>query len=303
VGGTSSDGALIERSTDGGSTFTLDTVPTGSPDMLSVDCVGTLNCVAVGTSDAMVSEDGGVTWTLHPTPASTLQSVSCENTADCTAVGGVSAGKAVYSTDGGKSWTLSSVPPATASGVTCTASTCIVAGESPYVSVNGGQTWSAKTVSGGSDGYFSASCTTDGATCLAIGTNTAGGTNPGDLGLSTDGGSTWTNEDVRLPASSASFQAVSCWNTSDCMAIGPDPATTDPFSIIGSVTQNSGTSFGPLFQPGTGSVSLHLVSGVPVFGFTCSASGRCIVAASNSAGAVAYTSSDDGATWTASSIQ
>ncbi len=311
VGGTSGGGALIERSTDGGATFTLDSVPGLAPEMTGVDCNSSLHCVAVGTKSsatyAMVSTDGGATWALATTPASILQSVACENDADCAAVGGgTSATGSVYSTNGGRTWQTSVTAPADSVAVTCTSSVCVAAGATVSTSADGGAHWTTKSIAGGTQGYLSASCTVGGSTCLAIGTNPAGEGNPalqGDLGLSTDVGSTWTNDSAHLPATSATFQAVSCWSATHCMAIGPDPASTSPVSIVGSVTTDAGATFGTDFAPGTGSVSFNFRNDVPEFGFTCSSAGTCLFAAHNSAGPVIYASSDNGQTWAASSVQ
>ncbi|HWF16156.1 MAG TPA: sialidase family protein [Acidimicrobiales bacterium] len=308
VGGTSSGSALIERSTDGGSSFALDTVPTNAREMFGVDCNSSVHCVTVGAANAssgtgaLVSDDGGVTWSLTTTPANTLQSVACENDADCAAVGGgPGQSGAVFSTNGGTTWSNSVVAPAPAVNVDCNASMCVAAGENQSISTDGGAHWTSKLT--GNLPLFSTSCTTDGVNCLAVGPSSHDDpTEQGQLARSTDSGSTWSNASANLPATaSGTFQAISCWNTTQCMTVGPD-ATNGLVSILGSVTSNAGATFGTVFHP-TNSVSLLLDASVPVLGFTCTGNGTCIVAASNSAGALAYTSSDSGQTWTASSIQ
>ncbi len=309
VGGTSSGGALIERSTNGGSSFALDTVPTNAPEMFGVDCNSAIHCVAVGegtttgATGAMVSDDGGVTWALTTTPAAILQSVACENDADCAAVGsGPSQSGAVYSTNGGETWSNSAAAPAPAVNVSCDTSTCVAAGENQSISSDGGAHWTSKLT--GNLPLSSTSCTTDGVKCVAVGPSSHDDpSEQGQLARSTDSGSTWSDASANLPAtSSGTFQAISCWNTTQCMAVGPDSTTTGPVSILGSVTSNGGATFGTVFHPST-SVSLLLDASVPVLGFTCTSAGTCIVAASNSAGALAFTSSDSGQTWTASSVQ
>jgi hypothetical protein len=87
------------------------------------------------------------------------------------------------------------------------------------------------------------------------------------------------------------------------MVIGPDPSGDNPSSIIGTVTTDAAAHFGALFQPGVGTVSYRTHFGTPQFGFTCSTSGTCMVAAGNAAGAVVYISSNDGTTWTTSTVQ
>jgi hypothetical protein len=213
----------------------------------------------------------------------------------------------VYSIDGGKTWNNSITDPALSIDITCRSTVCVTAGETVSVSTDAGVHWTQKTFSGtGSGGYLTVSCTTDASKCLAVGPNPAGLGNPtvaGELGRSTDGASTWTRSDTTLPASSATFQNVSCWSTTACMAIGPDPNTTGQIvSIIGSVTTNGGATWGSLFAPGINALALKFHPSDPEFGFSCSTSGACIVVASNSTGAAAYTTSNNGASWTASSV-
>ncbi len=243
VGGTSSGGALIERSTDGGSSFALDTVPATAREMFGVDCNSAIHCVAVGATTsssgtgALVSDDGGVTWSLTTTPAAVLQSVACENDADCAAVGGgPGQSGAVYSTNGGKNWSNSVAAPAPAVNVTCNASTCVAAGENQSISTDGGAHWTSKLT--GNLPLYSTSCTTDGVKCLAVGPSSHDDpSEQGQLARSTDSGSTWSDASANLPAtSSGTFQAISCWNTTECMAVGPDSTTNGPVSILGSVT-------------------------------------------------------------------
>ena len=111
VGGTQGGGALIEQSTNGGTSFRDLSLPTGAPAMAGVDCNSAAHCVAVGNTSAMVSSDAGLDWSLVSTPAASgLDSVACENDLDCTAVGGGAGQMAsVYSTNGGLSWANSAV--------------------------------------------------------------------------------------------------------------------------------------------------------------------------------------------------
>ena len=96
-------GGVIERSTDGGATFSADTVPPNTPPLSGVTCPTTTLCIAVGGTDALISTDSGHTWTLVNTPATTgLSGVACETSLDCTAVGAIAGHSTwIYSTNGG----------------------------------------------------------------------------------------------------------------------------------------------------------------------------------------------------------
>jgi hypothetical protein len=289
--------ALVESSTDSGAHFTTVPVPSGAPALSSVDCLNASFCVAVGGTQALVTSNGGTTWTLVSTPAALLTSVSCGTTSDCAAVGGGAGPTAsIYSTDGGLSWSDSTVAPADSLGVACNPTACVAAGAAPSLSTDGGNTWSTKTVGGGTDGYLSASCTVGGSTCLAIGTSN-GAPGPGDLGLSADWGSTWTNESASLPSSTGTAQSVSCGSATDCVVLGP-PATADG-AIVGASTADSGTSWTAV----TGPSGLDFALNPPIPGLTCSGSSTCIVVAANGSGPVAYTTTNAGQAWTADSVQ
>ena len=152
VGGTQSGGALIERSTNGGADFSSDTLPIAAETMTAVTCPSTSLCVAVGGLGAMVSNDGGVTWSVVSTPATIgLTSVACENTTDCVAVGAMTSptAESVYSTDGGRSWTTSPGAGSPALGVACLSDACVSAGETASTSTDGGVNWDTMFISPG----------------------------------------------------------------------------------------------------------------------------------------------------------
>lgn len=305
AGTTEGGGALLERSTDDGTTFTADAVPGAAPAMAAIACPSTSMCVAVGTTDAMISMDGGATWGLESTPAQTgLTGVSCENTSDCAAVGATAGHSTwIYTTDGGYTWALSPGPGGFGTGVACLASSCVAVGDSIYRSTDGGAHWTFIGASGGSfTELFSVSCGPGGTTCAAIGPNPSGITNPsapGAFAVSTDSGGSFTVESANLPPSTATLQQVTCGDASDCLAIGP-AASTGP--LVGASTSNAGTSWTPYSGP-SGQTYASPYPTTPLLGVWCSSASACVLVGGNSAAANAFTTTNAGQTWNPSSVQ
>jgi hypothetical protein len=229
--------------------------------------------------------------------------VSCESDLVCAAVGaGAGSATTIYTTDGGTTWSTASVPPFdfAALGLACSSASCVAAGEAVYVSTNGGASWTTKAINGGTQGLEAVSCTAA-TTCIAVGTNALGISQPTATGadvVSTDGGNTWTNESTSLPASTATLQAISCAGTSSCVAVGPPESTGGPFVVA--ATTNGGTTW---TGGGTGPSGLTYAQSIPLLGISCSSATTCIVVAGNSTGPVAYTTTNDGQTWTKDTVQ
>jgi photosystem II stability/assembly factor-like uncharacterized protein len=88
---------FIIETTDGGSTWTLESVPSGVSNVARVSCGSTLDCVAVGevadfyTPGFLTSTDGGVDWTVDAAPSdlTLLTAIDCPFELQCTALGTV----------------------------------------------------------------------------------------------------------------------------------------------------------------------------------------------------------------------
>ena len=95
---------------------------------------------------------------------------------------------------------------------------CIAVGASLLVSHDGGATWAATTVPGGTGPLRTVSCAST-TSCIAIGDNAQGLSDP-NAGASaiesTDGGNTWTS--VSFPAGTATLDQVSCDTATQCVA-------------------------------------------------------------------------------------
>jgi photosystem II stability/assembly factor-like uncharacterized protein len=165
-----------------------------------------------------------------PTKGLTLLGASCQNSTRCF-VEGVASGSTLVgdqavimsSSDGGTTWSVSTMPPGVAgiAAIACpTATRCIGVGTTVIVSSDGGQTWQTASVNGGVDQLLSISCATS-TQCVAVGPNPDGVSNPnaqGDAVETTDGGNTF--EVVPLPKATASLFIVSCSSATVCEAGG-----------------------------------------------------------------------------------
>ena len=108
------DSTVILATTDGGATWTPQTVVGGfTPELSGIACPTRTDCLAVGSNGlssgvVVVTHDGGAHWSSATTPtgAIAVESLLCDGLAECTAL--VSNGTAVWSarsSDFGQSWT------------------------------------------------------------------------------------------------------------------------------------------------------------------------------------------------------
>jgi hypothetical protein len=201
----------------------------------------------------------------QPAPSGTgeLGALSCATARRCWAVG------------------VAGPDPAPATGVTVIAAT-----------TNGGASWKAQHVAGGSTPQLSGiSCPTATA-CMAVGSNGASLPGSGVVITTSDAGATWSS--AVSPQNALVVSSVTCASPTDCTAVVSDGTSTwtahsDDF---GQAWQQEG-DLPPLFLPGND--------------LTCIAGGTCIdagyVPTSNGhgQGAVAV-SADGGQTWALASV-
>jgi photosystem II stability/assembly factor-like uncharacterized protein len=129
-------GSVILTSSNGGSTWTSQSVPSGITSLQGVSCASTSNCVAIGVSGAstpaiIATTDGGTGWSAQTVPSGSplLSGVSCASTSDCLAVGEADI---LMTNDGGTTWTLQGAPSSAPvlNSVSCPSTTdCVAAGE------------------------------------------------------------------------------------------------------------------------------------------------------------------------------
>lgn len=202
----------------------------------------------------------------QPAPAGTgeLGALSCASARRCWAVG------------------VASPDPAAQPG-----STTVIA-----ATKNGGRTWYAQHVAGGSTPQLSGvSCPTV-TDCIAVGSNGASLPGSGVVLATTDGGTTWNP--VTAPMGALTVMAVSCSSVTQCVAIVADG------SLLWSA---SSTDFGRTWQREDNLPSLFLANA----DLSCTVGGPCLVAGyvptgtGTGEGAVAL-SIDGGQTWSLASV-
>jgi photosystem II stability/assembly factor-like uncharacterized protein len=156
---------------------------------------------------------------------------------------------------------------------------------------NGGATWTAQHVTGGSTPQFSdISCPTP-TECMAVGTNGASLPGSGVVVVTSDGGITWTP--ATAPASALTLTSVACASPADCTAIVSQ----------GTVTWSAHSAdFGQSWQQ-EGNLPSGFVAGDDLLctAVSCLVPGYVPTGGGHGAGAIAV-STDHGQTWAAASV-
>jgi hypothetical protein len=210
-------GAMAET-TDGGATWSPESVPSGPTGVASVSAVAckggaTVHCYATGTwanyaqhpylmkSTSKVTSWTDVTLPLgNPPLQGSLLGISCTGSTSCVTVGAAN-GPYILTTTDGTTWTPETAPAGFLSldGVSCPSATvCIAVGSTTAgaaaiaATSNGGTTWTAQTAPAGVGALTAVSCAAT-TRCLAVGSATAGG--PAVIGT-TNGGTLWSSESV-----------------------------------------------------------------------------------------------------------
>ncbi len=237
VGPTASSSPGVLSTSDGGTTWTPQTLSSGATEVLGVSCPSTSECIAVGSTASgagvEMTTDGGATWsgkTVSIGPIN-LSAVSCATTADCTAVGSefngtTTVGAILATTNGGTTWSAPTLPGGVGAltAVSCPSTTMCEATWSTFsgrnvsasgivATTDGGTIWSIQTTPNGASlsGISCASVTT----CEA-----AGGTTPnsGYVLATTDGGATWNSQ--TLPSGVSGLFGISCPTVTFCATTG-----------------------------------------------------------------------------------
>jgi photosystem II stability/assembly factor-like uncharacterized protein len=212
----------IARTTNGGTSWTRQTVPSGTPDLTGISCSSTAICVAVGGNAVLRTTNGGANWTrLTVNPSSerlpqSLTSVSCPSWTQCHAVGvDAFGGGVIIGTSNGTTWAVESHPDRAAflSGLSCpSATTCFAAGSAYsgsdftamiYVTRDSGAHWTANyefpdSAAGGGTTYGFRHISCAGLTCVASGQISGPSSLPNLASVTADGGVHWKNS--TLPA-------------------------------------------------------------------------------------------------------
>lgn len=308
VGHNSTSSADILATTDGGATWTNQTVPSGVASLDAVACPSPATCYAVGfgggSYDGVIvaTTDGGTTWRSQSTPvggddtSGYLSGVACPSTTTCYAVGsdeGTSTADILATTNGGATW-MAQVPAAqevnqarSLAAVACSSvADCLAVGSDGLLSTtDGGTTWNNEddllgvALGGEPDGVACPSATT----CYVV----AGGTSK-NIVVTTDGGTTWT---VRTLSSPTSLTGVACPSTTECFAVAGTGSIASPHSAFLAATTDGATTWDTATLPGG-------LDGL--FGVACASTDECdaVGVTSPSGDGVVIATTDAGATWT-----
>ncbi|MBV9604778.1 MAG: WxL domain-containing protein [Solirubrobacterales bacterium] len=258
VGGSSGAAKIIHTSNGAATspTWSAQTPPSGAFSQYNdIDCENASDCIAVGSVYALAplisaTTDGGATWTaqMPPGPVTVaLQGISCASSADCVAVGGVlgTFPTIISTTNGGSTWTSETSPSTThtqLNDVACPSATVCyaVGGNSGTATIigttNGGATWTAQTTPATDDVALNGITCPTTTVCFAVG-NAITGT--GEIVATTNGGATWT---YQSDGTSQALNDVSCWDTTDCVAVGASGTIVGTSNGTGWSSQTSGTS-------------------------------------------------------------
>ena len=118
---------MVVVTTDGGTTWTTETLPGAKFAPAGLSCATTTDCFALGDTNGLAvlaTTDGGTTWTTETLPShlGNLRDISCATASTCW----VSSDAGVFATtDGGTTWTTETLP----AGVQVGALSCATASD------------------------------------------------------------------------------------------------------------------------------------------------------------------------------
>jgi photosystem II stability/assembly factor-like uncharacterized protein len=240
---------VIVGTTDGGATWSKDTLPSGVGNLSGVSCASATQCLAVGDipysnqAISVATANGGVSWSppSNLPVTSSVVAVSCPTPSFCIAAGDSAVGQpegvdpvAEVTTDAGRTWVGHAWPSGgeEPSGISCLSTkVCVAVGAVTNGVVNGGGVVSGAVVTttdGGTKwrlstkvgaGNLSAVSCSASSFCVAAGRNEAG---TGPVLLRRDGSSGPWEVSTR-PDGGGALNAVSCVSAERCEIAGLSP--------------------------------------------------------------------------------
>jgi hypothetical protein len=227
---------VASRTTDGGLTWTDETVPSNAEVLWDVACTSPGVCwspaqIATG-SEILSTTDDGMTWAVQAIASGASPIfISCPAALTCYASGyqrtvfNTNVGLLLSTVNGGSTWTNVALPPssADATDVSCpSATTCVIGGQTDngvpqlYVAASGVATLDTVSVTGVTyvDSLSCGSVTR----CVAAGVFESPNGREGTTLSTTNAGISWAAHAMR--AGTTTMQSVSCPNASTCVAVG-----------------------------------------------------------------------------------
>ena len=292
-------GAALVTTIDGGSSWTIQTVPASVRYLSAIACASPRSCTAVGQvgltgtgpGAVLTTADAGATWDLQTVPVGTtdVTAVDCRPDRRCTALGVVSGRVTVLAPSSTGSWGSGGALPAAAAATALScidASHCWATATQPVdvdhiigviaTTSDGGATWALQRVPAGTGALQGIDChsgTTVGTrtTCTAVGTTSTiiGGARVGQgVVLTTgNGGSSWAAEPVA--STIADLLGVSC-AAGPCVAVGTTVASASQAGVAIFASAVGGS--GPVWQ--RASVA-HVA--LPLIAVSCVTMSACVM--------------------------
>jgi hypothetical protein len=290
---------LVVRTTNGGVTWTPEKLPTtlSDGDVAALSCPNASVCNATEANGVMRTTNSGKTWSTEVLPTGVLvgNKLSCPTVSICVAGGTLGQEVvALHTTDAGTKWASDDLPTGIAqlNAVSCrSVSVCVVGGQTSTNygverTTDGGINWDNQTLWYTATQPFSdeivdsIACATE-PVCVATMTSAY-------IVHTNDSGAKWLNA-TTAPASLAP-QAVACLTTSVCAGVGGEAAFR---------TTNGGKTWVSSTLPVSAASDADLVSIACPSTSVCEAVGA---SESTSGGALAFRSSNGGATWSAQKL-
>jgi hypothetical protein len=317
--GTSKKGAVIFASTNAGATWklVLSWATLGQIDALSCPAAGV--CEAIGSDTftaptAVRTTSGGAHWSRHRLSRTGYfaPAVACASVPDCIVTGTFPTSDLEQTTDGGTAWTAADVEPVepTPSDLSCpVVGTCEASVTGTFFgsdlvntverTTDDGTTWQTQTLPSDVTVVNDVTCSSS-TVCLVAATSPGLNSRP-ILFTTTDGGTTWGS--VNLPSAVFEVNSITCASTLDCIAstlstIAGQGGAVPYYTTDGGTTWTAGTL--PIAPKG---VSYYFGDVACTSTTACVASGEAAFNGGFSSVATFFSTSNDGATWTAVSLQ
>ena len=283
--GGGSPGAIVNTS-DGGATWTTQSIPAGVGTLSSVSCASTSVCEALGPSNVAVgTTNGGASWQSQTLPSGLVNvgQISCPSTSECIAVGQGSSAEMIFgTTNGGANWVTLAGPTGLTdlTSIACpSVTTCIAVGDTTgfasaiVTTSDGGTTWQTRT-SPPLGPLFSVACPST-TVCIAIGETSFIHGSPAITSTS-DGGTTWTTEQVPtgIFGLGGGLSDIACAYPGSCTAVGV-ATLNGPGVVI--ATNNAGLTWATESAP---------PAPLDLYGVSCPFPGVCTAVGEAASGAI-----------------
>lgn len=298
-------GAAMVVTTDGGATWSVQSLPPGLGYLSGIACASTRACTAVGQvgltdtgpGAIITTSDGGGSWALQTVPGGTtdVTAVACRRTGRCLALGVVSGRVTTLTPSISGAWAAGGAlgaPSSVATALTCSDSTHCWATADQSVDVghvigviaattNGGTSWILQHLPVGTGALHGIDCSSATSTttstigtrisCTAVGTTATvlGGarTGQGVVLTSVNGGSGWAS--ALVTPNAADLLGVSC-AAGPCLAVGTTVATSPQAGVV--ILSGAG---GASASPWRRAVAAPLA--LPLTGVACVSLSACVV--------------------------